>query len=101
MYKNIFLFLIAFVIVVITMYMPVTVYSQEDLSRVELGFPLPFMVQNQNISPPFFPWRTNVGSFYENPIYIIWHYFLIDIVVVFGILKFSISCFKLIRRRLY
>ena len=103
MVKNIFFFLIAFVIVSVTIYIPVTVYIQEDLSRVELGLPLPFMAQNQmNNHPPIpFPRHTNLEGFYNNATQIIWHYLLIDVIVVLGILKLSVSGLKLMRRRFY
>src|SRR3990170_1507010 len=85
---TLFLFLLTVTLLFFTLYVPQTIYRQEDFRHVELGLPLPFIVQDQVKSPPL-PWQTSFETPRENPTRIIWPQFLIDIVLVFGLLKFS------------
>ncbi len=85
---NLFLFLLTGTLLFFTLHIPQTIYRQEDFRHVELGLPLPFIVQDQGITPPL-PWQTSLASMWENPVKINWPQFLIDIVFVFGLLKFS------------
>ncbi len=85
--NNISLFLLTVTLLFLTLHIPQTIYSQEDFRHVELGLPFRFIIQDQGITPPL-PWNTSLESVQENPIKIIWPQFLIDIVLVFGLLKF-------------
>ena len=82
------LFLLTVTLLFFTLHIPQTIYHEDDFRHVELGLPLPFIVQDQSISPPL-PWQTSLETPRENPTRIIWLQFLIDIVIVFGLLKFS------------
>lgn len=93
--NNFFLFLLTLILLFLTLRVPQTIYRQEDFHHVELGLPLPFIVQDQGITPPL-PWQTSLASMWENPVKIIWPQFFIDVVFVFGLLKFST---RLIRYR--
>ena len=98
LYSNTLLFFLTLIVLFTTLYVPQTIYHEEDFRHVTLGLPLPFIAQDQDISPPL-PWQTSLETPRENPTRIIWHYFFIDVVVVFGILKLCMRGFKLIRRR--
>ena len=86
--NNLFLFLLTITLLFFTLHISQTIYREENFRHVELGLPLPFIVQDQSITPPL-PWQTSFETPRENPTRIIWHQFLIDIFLVFGLLKFS------------
>ncbi len=98
--ENLSLFLLTVILLFFTLYIPQTIYREEDFRHVKLGLPFHFIVQNQVKNPPL-PWQTSFETPRENPTRIIWHQLFADILVVFGILKLSINGFKVIQRRLY
>ena len=85
---NLFLFLLTGTLLFFTLHIPQTIYRQEDYRHVELGLPLPIIDQDQGSTPPL-PWQTSLASMGENPVKINWPQFFVDIVLVFGLLKFS------------
>ncbi|MBE9190875.1 hypothetical protein IQ230_11030 [Gloeocapsopsis crepidinum LEGE 06123] len=85
--------LLSVVTVLASAYIPVTVYSQANLSEVKLGLPLPFIVQNQNYYPPF-PWQTGLRSVWENPTQILWLVFFLDVFIVFGAFSLVLKVFQ-------
>lgn len=46
---------------------PVTVATKADLEAVELGWPLPYIIQNQSRLDPAFPFETRFRSMLEYP----------------------------------
>lgn len=52
------------------------------------GYLFPLLSRIRAFTPPL-PWQTSFETPRENPTRIIWPQFLIDIVLVFGLLKFS------------
>ena len=93
---NLFLFLLTVTLLYLTLHIPQTIYREEDFRHVELGLPFHFIVQDQGITPPL-PWQTSLESIQENPIKIIWLQFFIDIILVFGLLKFLAGFYYLNR----
>ena len=81
-------------LVLISVYSPVTVYSQAHLAEVKIGFPLPFIEQTQSIYPPFFPWQTSVRLPLENPTRILLLQLMLNVTMIFGSLSFFVSIFK-------
>lgn len=45
----------------------VIVYHHDDLKHVKLGYPFPFLLQNQRDIDPPFPWSTGLVSVFDNP----------------------------------
>jgi hypothetical protein len=85
--------LLSIVLFLAAAYLPVTVYTQANLSEVKLGLPLPFIVQNQNYYPPF-PWQTGLRSVWENPTKILWLVFFLDVFIVFGAFSLALKVFQ-------
>ncbi|OKH28406.1 hypothetical protein [Chroogloeocystis siderophila] len=85
--------LLSVVTVLASAYLPVTVYSQANLSEVKLGLPLPFIIQNQNYHPQF-PWQTGLRSVWENPTQILWLVFFLDVFIVFGAFSLVLKVFQ-------
>lgn len=81
-------------LVIASVYLPVTVYSQVQLSEVKLGLLLPFVVQTQYINPPLFPWQTSILSIWENPTQVLWSQFFLNVAIVFGALSLVLKFFK-------
>lgn len=84
--ENFILTVLTFVLLFATLYIPVTVYTLDDLSQVKLGLPFSFIVQAQSKSPPL-PWQTAIAGFYENPTKVLWLPFFADFLIVFALLK--------------
>jgi len=82
--KNIYIFVFSIILVFASIFIPVTVYNQNDLSPVLFGYPLKFVSQYQNYNPPF-PWRTSFSSPLEHPTHILWMELIINIVIVYAI----------------
>lgn len=59
--KHLFILFLSVVIVVFTLYLPVTVYRLEELSPVSLGRPFQFIHQYQTYTPPL-PWNTSIST---------------------------------------
>lgn len=85
---NLFLFLLTVTLLFLSLHIPQTIYREEDFRHIELGLPLHFIVQDQVKSPPL-PWQTSFETPRENPTRIIWHQLFANVLVVFGLLKFS------------
>ncbi len=82
---NFLLVFLTLVLLFATLYIPVTVYTLDDLSHVRLGLPLAFVVQNQGKSPPL-PAQTSIAGFYENPTSVLWLPFFVDFTLTFSVL---------------
>ncbi|MBW4637783.1 MAG: hypothetical protein KME05_06030 [Gloeocapsa sp. UFS-A4-WI-NPMV-4B04] len=81
-------------LVLTSIYLPVTIYSQAQLAEVKLGLVLPFVVQTQYINPPLFPWQTSIRSIWENPTQVLWPQFFLDVLIVFGGVSLVFKFFK-------
>jgi hypothetical protein len=88
------LMILSLILVLTSVYLPVPVYSQTELAQVNLGLPLPFLIQNQEYYPPSFPWQTSIRSVWENPIQVLWPQFFLNIVFVFGLLSLVLNLVK-------
>lgn len=91
-------------IVLASLYVPKTVYSDNDLAGVECGWPVSFVYGPSFQNPPF-PWQKScigfLGSAWESQIQFLWFPFFLDVTIVFGLLKLSTSGFKLMHRKFY
>jgi hypothetical protein len=72
-----------------TIFWPVTVVSQQELEAVRLGFPVPYLEQNQGLLGN--PWRTfplvtRFWSPWNYPTTILWGQGLLDVASIFLIL---------------
>lgn len=86
------LLILSFVLTNLSVFLPVTIYNQEELSQVSLGFPFCFLIQNQIGVPIGFPdgssfpvFRTLISP-WENPLQIIWWRFVLDVLVILVVL---------------
>lgn len=81
-------------LVLSSVYWPVTVYNQPDLvnAEIKLGLPLPFLVQNQDLSSS--PRQTKIRIPLENPTQILLPQFLLNLAIVFGMLSFILMFSK-------
>jgi len=86
------LFVLSFVLTSLSVFLPVTIHNREELSQVSLGFPFSFLIQNQIGVPigfpdgPSFPVLRTLISPWENPLQIIWWRFVLDVLVILGVL---------------
>ena len=81
-------------LVLASVFLPVSVSSRSGLAQVELGAPLPFMLQDQTIYDPPLPWRVRFYSPLEVPTWILWPQFLLDVALVFGVITFASHIFR-------
>lgn len=79
---NILALLISLILVLVTLYFPVAVSSQEDLRSVELGLPFRFVVQDQSHYDPPFPATVRFYSILENPTKVDFPKLILSILVV-------------------
>lgn len=86
-------------LVLASLFRPITVYSQFDLAKVELGLPLPFIIQKQSYHPSF-PWQTSFSSVWEHPTQILWPIFFLDVAIIFGLIILVWKTFKAISLRI-
>jgi len=96
LFKLLFQFAIlglSFVVVSLSVFIPVSIHNREELSQVNLGFPVRFLVQNQIGVPigwpdgPSFPSQRTFISPWENPFQVSWVHFLLDIAIIFCVLN--------------
>lgn len=80
--ENGIILFISFIIVLFSLYLPVTVYRQEEFSPISLGRPFPFIHQYQTYTPPL-PWKTSISSLWEHPTQVLWGMLLIDVGLVY------------------
>ncbi len=66
-----------------SLFLPVTIKTQEELSTMHLGLPLQFFVQDQSQYEPPLPWRTHISSARENPTNILWSRFAVSFLIMF------------------
>ena len=86
------LFVLSFMLTSLSVFLPVTIHNREELSQVSLGFPFSFLLQNQVGVPigfpdgPSFPVLQTLISPWENPLQIIWWRFILDVLIILGVL---------------
>ena len=86
------LLVLSFMLTSVSVFLPVTIHNREELSQVYLGFPFSFLIQNQIGVPigfpdgPSFPVRRILISPWENPLQIIWWRFILDVLIILGVL---------------
>ncbi len=72
-----------------------TVYNDEEMADIRLGYPVAFLSLNmQRYTPLEFPQCFRVGSPWEDPMQLLWPAFLLDVAVVFGGLLASAMAIK-------
>lgn len=88
-------------LVLSSVYWSVTVYSQVDLANAEvkLGLPLPFVLQSQDLSLSTLPTHTSIRIPLENPTQILLPQFILNVVIVFGMLSFIFYLLKTVGLR--
>ncbi len=96
-----FLLVLSVLLVLSSVYWPVTVYSQADLANAEvkLGLPLPFVVQSQDLTLSSLPTHTKIRIPLENPTKILLPKFISNVAIVFGMLSFILNFLKAIGLR--
>lgn len=78
-------------LVLASVFVPITVSSKIDLAQMKLGLPLPFVIQNQSRYDPPFPWQFGFEfNPWETPTWILLPQFLIDVALVFGVIVVTI-----------
>lgn len=97
-FKNIIILFLSFIIVILTLYLPVTIYRQEEFSPVSLGSPFPFIHQFQTYTPPF-PWNTSISTPWEHPTQVLWHVFVIDVIIIYIIIFLILKIYKIIKHK--
>ena len=60
------------------------VRSRADLARIELGWPLDWVRQDQSSLEPPLPAKLGFSSLWENPTDVSWAAFLADVLIVFA-----------------
>jgi hypothetical protein len=92
--KYLLIILISFVILIVTLGIPKTVNSKEDMKAVKLGYPISFVTQDFTKYDPPFPWQYSFGSPLENPFEISWINFFLSysiILLSIGVVDFGIE----------
>lgn len=74
-----------------SLFLPITIRKQEDLSSVRMGLPVAFYVQDQSQYEPPLPWQTKISSANENPTTILWPQFGLSYSIVFALIWSIIS----------
>ncbi|MFH1318645.1 MAG: hypothetical protein ABIH71_06490 [Candidatus Omnitrophota bacterium] len=83
-HKYYLVMLLSLFLVSVSIFIPVKINTQMELSKIQLGFPLKFLIQDQgHLDPPFFPWKTNFMSPWEYPFYFSWVKFSLSFFTVF------------------
>lgn len=80
------LLIFSFIFVSATIVIPDKVNTDQELERVQFGYPLSYLAQNQTaLSPPSFPIVTTILSPWEHPVTLsIWKFiFSVSLVMVF------------------
>lgn len=94
-----FTIFISVIIILSTLFLPVTINNQHDLVAVTMGKPIAFFIQDQSKIDPPFPWRTHIWSANENPSEILWVQFLVSLVItviiVYGIMRAIVSSHRI------
>ena len=88
--------ILSILFVLVSVFLPITVYNRTDLVQVHLGWPLAFIVQEQSSYAPPFPWQTRLYSVWENPTQILWLRFFLNIAIVFGVFSSLLNFVKVI-----
>lgn len=69
--------------------------SKIDLAQMRLGLPLPFVIQDQSLYDPPFPWQFSFTfNPWEMPTRILLPQFLLDVALVFGVMSFALYVFS-------
>lgn len=82
-------------LVVASIFLPITVHSRTELSHVELGLPVGFVVQDQSRYSPPLPRQTRFYSPWENFTRVLWWRFLLDAAVVAGAISLTLYAVKI------
>lgn len=102
MFKRLKIYIIflvlSFITVIATLYLPVTVHRQQELSPVSLGRPFPFINQYQTYTPPL-PWNTSISTPREHPTQVLWHVFVIDVIIIYIIIFLILKIYKIIKHK--
>ncbi|MDP3093930.1 MAG: hypothetical protein Q8N16_04235 [bacterium] len=88
--------IVVFLFLFSSLFIPVTIHEQKELSNVQLGLPLRFVVQDQSHYDPPLPWQVRLGSAAENSTRILWPQFAISFIIVFILIFGILNIFKII-----
>lgn len=89
------LLVVSTLLVVASIFLPITVDSRTEHSTIELGFPLSFVVQDQSRYPPPPSGQTRFLSPWEVPTHVLWSRFLLDVTVVAGAISLTLYALKI------
>jgi hypothetical protein len=94
--KNILAFFIFSILIpLLSLLLPVKIYTSVGLSHINLGFPLHFLSQNYHFTPEKYPAYISFSSPWESPTHISFLFLLLDIGIVFFVLFLA---FQLLRK---
>lgn len=93
--KNLLLAGISLIILLVTLYIPVKVETQEGMKSVWFGYPLPFINQSLNYNPPTFPRYYGLNSVWENPVKVDFVNAFLSFAIVFFAIYFIANIGKL------
>lgn len=94
---------ISFILVSLSVFLPVSIHNRAELAQVKLGAPIKFIVQDQSMWPvgypdgPSFPIHQALLSPWESPLQIIWWRFFLSVGVVF----FTLVCVYILIQALW
>lgn len=97
-----FILLIVAIVVVfgIAHYTKIEVNSKEDLRTLSCGWPLEFVLNNQDWRDPPYPWKIKcLAGEWGDPIKISWHSFFINVFVFYFGFAFLWEALSFVRRR--
>lgn len=81
-----------------SLFLPVTINRQEELSEIRLGLPIKFLIQDQSHYDPPLPWQIHLSSALESPTRILWSQFAVSFIIVFILVFGILSIFKFITK---
>lgn len=99
LFKPFYAVLISLVVTIGTVYLPVNVNNQVEMSNVKLGYPIPFVNQTLNYNPPNFPRGYRLSSVLENPTKMIWTNFLASFLLIFLSILILVFIYKKARSK--
>jgi hypothetical protein len=78
--------IISVFVTLLSLFLPVKIYSSQGLSQVKLGFPLHFITQNYHFTPEKYPTYISLSSPWESPIQVLFPSFILDLLILFTVL---------------
>ena len=82
-----------------SLFLSVTINRHEELSKIKLGLPIKFLIQDQSHYDPPLPWQVRLSSALESPTHILWSQFVTSFIIVFVLVFGILNVFKIIYSR--